>query len=179
MDNKVIYRVARALEDAGGLVLRYNFRGAGGSEGRHDEGRGEQDDLRAAVSFLRQESRSELPLVLAGFSFGSVISALVAPTLGDVSGLLFVGAPRRLYELEEPASYGGPLAFIHGDVDEHGPLDEFQSFFEGLPEPKTLKLIEGAGHFFEQQQAELAAAVAELVEDGRLGVSRTSAPEAP
>src|SRR5687767_7057538 len=53
MDNKVAYRVARALEDAGGLVLRFNFRGVGASEGRHDEGRGEQDDLLAALAEAR------------------------------------------------------------------------------------------------------------------------------
>src|SRR5688572_2637515 len=70
MHNKVVFRIAKAFEQTGFAALRFNFRGAGRSEGQHDEGRGEQDDLRAAISFIEQKYPGA-ELWLAGFSFGS------------------------------------------------------------------------------------------------------------
>src|SRR5580658_7103762 len=70
MHNKVVYRIARGMRRAGAVVLRFNFRGVSRSEGVHDEGRGEVDDARAALAFLRARYPA-LAYSLAGFSFGS------------------------------------------------------------------------------------------------------------
>ena len=169
MDNKVAYRVARSLEDAGGSVLRYNFRGAGGSEGNHDHGIGEQDDLRAALSFLRSRVDAGLPMLLAGFSFGSVVSVRVG--LGDplVQGLLLVGAPVRTQSFAELGDCHVPVAFVHGERDEHGPLEILEALVASLTCPKRLIVIPRANHFFDDEQDELRAAVLEILASGHFG----------
>lgn len=169
MDNKVTYRLARGLEEAGGLVLRYNFRGVGRSEGVHDEGRGEQDDLKAALRFLREQGGDGLPTLLAGFSFGSVMSLLVALRDPSVDALLLVGVPAGSYELAPLADLLRPVAVLQGEVDEHGPLAELVPVLEAVPEPKTLRVVPGAGHFFDEQQRELMEAVQELATGPVLG----------
>src|SRR5882724_5388692 len=72
MHNKVVYRIARAFADAGFAVLRFNFRGTGRSLGEHDDGHGEQEDLRTAIKFI-EEKYPKAELWLAGFSFGSMV----------------------------------------------------------------------------------------------------------
>jgi len=164
MDNRVAYRTARGLEDAGGLVLRYNFRGVGRSAGSHDFGAGEQDDLRAAMAFVRASTEAELPLVLAGFSFGSVVSSKVAASDPSVAGLLLVGAPARTHGFPELRELARPVACIQGSRDEHGPLPELERAWANVSEPKRLMIIEDAGHFFENAQPQLQAGVKEVVD---------------
>jgi alpha/beta superfamily hydrolase len=168
MDNKVVYRVSRALEDAGGVVLRFNFRGAAGSAGTHDRGRGEQDDLRAAIAFLRASTRGEgdLPLLLAGFSFGAVMSALVAASDETVRGLLLVGTPLKSYALSELAGTTRPVAFVHGELDEHAIVEQVEELAATLRGPVVVRVIPGAGHFFDDQQEALYEAVAEILASG-------------
>ena len=180
MDNKVTYRIARGLEDAGALVLRYNFRGAGRSEGVHDDGRGEQDDLKAALRFLRSQGGKGLPTLLAGFSFGSVMSIHVALQDPSVDALLLVGLPTGRHDLGVLAQVLRPVGLIQGEEDEHGPLDSCRRLWTELPEPKQWIVIAGAGHFFDEQQRELQRAVGELVHGRALGavlLGRT--PESP
>lgn len=159
MDNKVTYRLARGLEESGGLVLRYNFRGAGRSEGKHDDGRGEQDDLKAALRFLRSQGGTGLPTLLAGFSFGSYMSLLVALQDPDVDALLLVGVPALTYDLSMLAEVDRPIALIQGEFDEHGPLQDLERVWRDVPEPKSLRVVPGAGHFFDDEQVELMQAV--------------------
>lgn len=169
MDNKVTYRLARGLEEVGGLVLRYNFRGVGRSEGVHDDGRGEQDDLKAALAYLREQGGEGLPTLLAGFSFGSVMSLLVALRDPSIDALLLVGLPALTYDLAPLADVLRPLAVLQGEADEHGPLADLSRVLEHVPEPKVLRVVPGAGHFFEEQQRELMEAVQELATGPVLG----------
>lgn len=170
MDNKVAYRVARALEASGGLVARYDFRGVRRSEGTHDHGIGEQDDARAVLAFARERAwdlagRRDLPAILAGFSFGSVISSRVAAKGdADVGSLLLVGAPVLTHgfgELREKPA-GLRVACVQGSRDEHGPMPELHAAWSGIAEPKRLVVIEGAGHFFDGEQQQLFDAVTGL-----------------
>jgi alpha/beta superfamily hydrolase len=134
----------------------------------HDDGNGEQDDLRAALADLRGQGGLGLPTVLAGFSFGSVISARVAVSDPTIDGLLLVGAPVRLHAFEELVPWGRAVAFVQGDDDEHGPLPRLQSLLRRLHGPAELRVIAGADHFFHEHQDALRATARELVETGVL-----------
>ena len=169
MDNKVVYRVARALEDSGGLVLRYDFRGVGGSAGTHDRGIGERDDLRAALAFLRSVGGDELPALLAGFSFGAAMTSLVASSDATVAALLLVGAPLRSHPFDELQACTRPVAFIQGDRDEHGPADGIRALAASLARPAHVSVIEGANHFFDEAQDALTRAVHETLATGHFG----------
>lgn len=170
MDNKVVYRVARALETCGGLVLRYDYRGVRSSEGAFDRGIGEQDDARAVLAFARARAEELEPAaapratLLAGFSFGSVVSSRVAVSDPGVAGALLVGAPVLTHRFEELRSRSPELrlACIQGDSDEHGPIGVLREIWETLADPKELAVIEGAGHFFDDQQQDLFDATERL-----------------
>jgi uncharacterized protein len=92
MHNKVVFQTAKSLDALGLPVLRFNFRGAGGSAGKHDHGNGEQDDVRAALDFMSSEF-PDLPLLLAGFSFGCWVGLRVGCSDARVSEVIGIGTP--------------------------------------------------------------------------------------
>src|SRR5271156_198034 len=92
MHNKVVYQAAKALHEQGAPVLRFNFRGAGLSEGQHDKGRGEQEDVRTALDYLAREFPGR-PVVLAGFSFGSYVGLRVGCGDARVVQMIGMGLP--------------------------------------------------------------------------------------
>src|SRR5213595_2275765 len=92
MHNKVVFRAASALNDAGLITLRINFRGVGQSTGEHDEGRGELDDVRAGVEYLA-ESFPEQPITLCGFSFGARVGLEIGISDQCVRNLISIGTP--------------------------------------------------------------------------------------
>ncbi|HEY3137378.1 MAG TPA: alpha/beta fold hydrolase [Blastocatellia bacterium] len=162
MHNKVVYRIARTFQDAGFAVLRFNFRGAGRSEGEHDYGRGEKDDLRAAIQFI-EDKYPESEIWLAGFSFGSTVMLQAAACDERVSGFVAAGVPVSKYDLGEVAQCSKPKLFVQGSLDEFGPPEDLERLFSTLAEPKQLRIIAGADHFFEGHLTELAGAVSEFV----------------
>lgn len=144
MHNKVVYRMARALRQLGAVTLRFNFRGVHLSEGQHDHGRGEVDDARAARDFLTARYPG-LPLVLAGFSFGSRVALQC-----------WQGA-RRVYVVGFPTIYRQysildqcPVlrVFVHSTNDEFGPREQLQLVYDRLWGPKRLHWVEARDHFF-------------------------------
>ena len=151
MHNKVVYHAMKTLSAAGLPVLRFNFRGVGLSEGEHDQGRGEQDDVRAALDWLA--ARFQKPVLFAGFSFGSVVG--MSACCGDprVVGLIGLGLPvsaaGRDYSFEFLAHCPQPKLFISGDHDEFSPVDALNAAWQLAPEPKRAVLIQGADHFFQ------------------------------
>lgn len=151
MHNKVVYHAMKALSAAGLPVLRFNFRGVGLSEGEHDHGRGEQDDVRAALDWLT--ARFQKPILCAGFSFGSVVG--MSTCCGDerVTGLIALGLPVRAagrdYTFEFLAHCMQPKLFMSGDHDEFSPADALQAAWGLAPEPKRTVLVPGADHFFQ------------------------------
>jgi alpha/beta superfamily hydrolase len=151
MHNKVVYRIARGMRKTGAVVLRFNFRGVGMSEGEHDNGPGEMGDARAALAALRARY-PELPFSMAGFSFGSrVIMKLGCQMQGsgdEPVRLIAAGFPTRRATFEYLAECRVPKYFVHSTVDEHGPKDELETAFAWFAEPKSLKFIEAADHFF-------------------------------
>ena len=162
MHNKVVFRIARAFQEAGFAVLRFNFRGTGRSHGEHDEGRGEQADLRAAIAFIEQKYEGA-ELWLAGFSFGAAVMLRVACDEARVCALIAAGAPVSKYDFSQLMHCERPKLFVQGALDEFGTPAELTRFVARLDEPKTLKIIEGADHFFAGHLDELAQAVSDFI----------------
>lgn len=147
MHNKVVYRTAKAFESLAYPVLRFNFRGVGASEGSFGDGAGEADDVRAALDWLATE-HPDLPIVLAGFSFGNVIGLPVGAEDDRVSHLVGIGTPTDRFRFDALSRCRKPKLFVQGDRDEFGPLDALRAGLNGVAKPWQLILVEGADHFF-------------------------------
>ncbi|HEX8285280.1 MAG TPA: alpha/beta fold hydrolase [Pyrinomonadaceae bacterium] len=167
MHNKVVFRTARGLEDAGLATLRINFRGVGHSTGEHTGARGgEQEDARIALDFLT-EKHPGLPVFLAGFSFGARVGLEVGTHDERVRFLAGVGTPVSIPEREYDFSFledcRKPLLLVHGERDEFGSVTDLRALAARLPPEARaqIKIIPGAGHFFDQQLEDLRRAVAE------------------
>jgi uncharacterized protein len=150
MHNKVVYHAMKALSGLGFPVLRFNFRGAGRSEGKHDEGRGEREDVRAALDWLKQEFR--LPIIFAGFSFGTATGMPVACADPGVAAIISLGTPLaaagRAYGYDYLATCTKPKLFLSGGNDEYGPTANLDEVVALAAEPKRLVIIPGVDHFF-------------------------------
>ena len=151
-DNKVVQTLARALLALGHACWRPDFRGVGASEGAHDDGGGETDDLLAGVAAARasEPGGDALPLVLAGFSFGSFVQSRVARRLADAgtpaSRLVFVGTATSRFPVEPvPAD----TLVIHGEVDDTVPLSAVLDW--ARPQELPVVVIPGADHFFHRK----------------------------
>jgi uncharacterized protein len=151
MHNKVVYHTMKAFSSFGLPVLRFNFRSVGLSEGVHDEGYGEQEDVQAALNWV--EKNFNLPILFAGFSFGSNVGLRACCGDPRVKGLIGLGVPVRAEGRDY--TYGflpkctAPKLFISGDHDQYGPRGIMQNVFARAPEPKRLVWIAGADHFFQ------------------------------
>jgi len=162
MHNKVVFQAAKALHQLGLPVLRFNFRGAGLSEGTHDNGIGEQDDVRAALDYLAQEFPG-IPSLLAGFSFGSRVGLKVGCEDQRVEELIGVGVPTGdvLDALDRHFLHRcqKPKLIVQGSQDEFGPLQSIEALFATMPEPKKLVIVDGADHFLKGKLDQLGAAI--------------------
>ena len=164
MHNKVVFRAASALNDAGLVTLRVNFRGVGGSTGTHDEGRGEIEDVRAALDYLTEHYLGE-PITLAGFSFGSRVGMEVGIADERVVNLISIGTPVDKYDFTFLKSCRKPILFVHGDRDEFGHVDKLLALVDSIPtEAKPrVEIITDAGHFFEGHLDKLKRAITEWI----------------
>jgi alpha/beta superfamily hydrolase len=165
MHNKVVYNAMKALNTMALPVLRFNFRGAGLSEGTHDHGRGEADDVRAALDWVDREFH--LPIIFAGFSFGAAVGLRAACPDLRVAGAIALGMPveaeGRLYAYNFLRECPKPKLFISGANDQYGPLPELRKVVASVPEPRHFIVIDGAGHFFEGKLDQVRAAIEQWV----------------
>ncbi len=161
MHFKVIFRAAKGMQSQGIPVLRFNFRGVGRSEGQHDHGVGEQEDVRAALTEIARRFPG-VPLLLGGFSFGAAMAAHVATQEDAVKAILLLGFPiTRVTDTRHLADFKAPVLFVQGGQDEFGSGAAIRDFVAPLGEPKRLEVIEGADHFFTGRLDELQAVIAE------------------
>lgn len=158
MHNKVVFQTAKALHTRGATVLRFNFRGVEQSEGEHDRGVGEQDDVRAAIDYLATEFPAS-PMLLAGFSFGSSVGLRVGCRDDRVKRLIGLGLPVDNVDMSFLRACAKPKLIIQGGNDQYGSRATLESLFATLPEPKQLAIVEGADHFFAGQLEKVAAAI--------------------
>ena len=162
MHNKVVFRAASALNDAGLIVLRINFRGVGQSTGEHDEGRGEREDVRASLAYLAENYPSQ-QITLCGFSFGARVGLDVGMTDDRVTRLISIGTPVDKYDFNFLAGCSKPILFVQGDHDEYGNVDRLRELAAKIKAPVELKVIAEAGRFFDNQLNELKAVITEWV----------------
>ena len=163
MHYKVMFRTARALLRQGLPALRFNFRGVGTSEGVHDNGRGEQDDVRAALDEL-EKLYPGLPVVLGGYSFGSLMALMVGADDPRVRALFALGFPLdRVSNTSFLSDSGKPRLFVQGETDEFGSGAKMEDLAERLPEPHEVKVIPGGDHFFTGKLDPLENAVSEWI----------------
>ncbi len=171
MHNKVVFQAMKALNSFGFPVLRFNFRGTGLSAGRHDEGRGEIADVEAALAWLKGEF--PLPIIFAGFSFGSATGLRAACPDPEVKALISIGTPveaeGRLYSFSFLRECRKPKLFISGDHDPYGPHAALEEMVAQAADPKELVFVPG-DHFFEGHLGEMRMTVESWVAE-QLAVS--------
>jgi alpha/beta superfamily hydrolase len=150
MHNKVVFRAASALNDAGLIALRINFRGVGQSTGVHDDGIGELEDVRAGLEYLATTYQGQ-PITLCGFSFGARVGLEVGLADNRVVRLISIGTPVDKYDFGFLQSCGKPALFVHGDQDEFGSLTRLQELVSTIQSHNAnveLHIVKGADHFF-------------------------------
>lgn len=165
MHNKVVYRAAAGLADAGLVTLRFNFRGVGHSTGEHEDGEGEKQDVLDALDYLSSNFPG-LPITLAGFSFGSRMGTEVGMDDDRVVRLISIGTPVDKY-----LDYGflrnlrKPILFVHGDRDEFGSIPNLNELVADVSENTDAELVvfQNCGHFFEDHLAQLRNAIHDWV----------------
>lgn len=164
MHNKVVFRAASALNDAGLITLRINFRGVGQSTGEHDEGRGELEDVRAGLDYLEENYR-DFDVTLCGFSFGARVGLEVGISDERVVNLISIGTPVDKYDFSFLEACRKSILFVHGNRDEFGEVAKLKEIVAML-EPHTqvqVSVVKGADHFFEGRLDELKRVIKEWV----------------
>jgi len=170
MHNNVVDAVCQTAAADGIVALRFNFRGAGGSEGSYDNGVGEQDDVGAALAYLR-----ELPEVdgarvaLAGYSFGAAIALQAVDE--RLNAFIAVSLPTTM-PLKD-VRVACPALFISGDEDEYSDAGELTRLVRGLGSKAELKLLPGLGHFWFGVERDLQAIISPFLRAHLLGVATT------
>lgn len=149
MDNKVAQTLARAFTALGYVAVRMNFRGVGKSEGNHDAGMGETDDMELLLTAMRVRF-PDLPLALAGFSFGTFVQARLQQRLQEngkpAERLALVGAAAGKWDM--PAIPANTI-LVHGELDETIPLSAVLDWLR--PQDIPVTVIPGADHFFHRR----------------------------
>jgi alpha/beta superfamily hydrolase len=158
LHNKVVYQAAKALDSFGIPVLRFNFRGAGLSEGTHDRGQGEQGDVRAALDFLAGEYPG-VPLLLAGFSFGSWVGLRIGCADERVVKLIGIGAPVDKSDFSYLRSCTKPKLFVQGSKDQFADPAKLRALVKELPGANQVVVVDGVDHFFTGKIEELGTAI--------------------
>ncbi len=167
MHNKVVTTLARTFARLGAAVVRFNFRGVGASTGSYDNGNGERSDALAAVGFARAEWPN-LPLYLAGFSFGAGIALAVAAEADPIALVAVAPSLARL-----PARFTPPHCrwlLVHGSADDVVPPGPVVEWANTLDEPPRVVLLDDVGHYFHGQLQRLADVVASFLTEEQIGL---------
>ena len=150
MTNKVVQTLARACVQCGWRAVRFNFRGIGASAGQYDEGRGEADDMRAVVA---AQVGADVPLVIAGFSFGAFVASQVVAALHGarpIDGVVLVGTAASRFDVAPvPPDLHPQTLVVHGEVDDTVPLASVMDW--ARPQSLPVTVVPGGEHFFHGQ----------------------------
>jgi hypothetical protein len=166
MHTKAVFQGAKGLVRAGCAVLRFNFRGVGGSEGAFDGGEGERGDFTAALDFMAARYPG-IPLWAAGFSFGSWVALEAGAVDPRVTALIGIAPPvtKTGYDFSNTKQSTKAKFFVQGEADDICPLEDMWAFYGALPEPKELVVIDAADHLFDGHTTEVGEALEDLLKD--------------
>ncbi len=176
LQNPVIFHADRELSRAGFTTLRFNFRGVGRSEGAHDQGAGEAEDVGAAAAWLKR-LMPDVPLFLVGFSFGSWCSLRHA--LGDpaVSAVVAIGLPVSVYDLAGVvAALRRPLAVVQAEHDEYGSPAQVDAVLRAATPPARIFPVLGTSHLFPGMARRAGERVVEAAEFCLSGIASSRHP---
>lgn len=146
MDNPVVIRAAEVAQAAGYATLRFNFRGAGASEGVHDKGRGEQEDVKAAMTALASHLPAGSRVGVMGYSFGAAMAARATGPNAPEAPLGLIAPPLGMYDLDFLQASPGRLLLVAGTADSYCPVEALHRL--GAITSAEERIIEGADHFF-------------------------------
>src|SRR5258708_3409122 len=166
MHTKAVYQATKGLVRTGCVVLRFNFRGVGASEGSFTGGPGEKEDFKAALDYMSARY-PDLHLWSAGFSFGAWIALEAGAADDRVTVLIGIPPPvtREGYDFSNTTRSTKPKFLIQGEADDICPLQDMWTFYSDLPEPKELVIIDAADHLFDGHTTEVGEAIEDLVKD--------------
>jgi len=164
MHTKVVYQAAKAFSRIGCAVLRFNFRGAGASEGQFSDGPGEMEDMRAALDFMNDRYPGA-HMWAAGMSFGSWVALTVGAADPRVTTLVAIAPPIARYNFDPVAESTKAKFLIHGERDELSPLKDVREFYARAAEPKELVVVDAADHLFDGKAGEVGDAIESLLGD--------------
>lgn len=159
MDNKVVTTATRAAAELGLPTVRFNFRGVGNSQGVHDAGVGEKEDVLTAIAYATQELGWQ-KVVLAGFSFGSGMACLAAcEQPEDINTLILIAPPVHNFDAPNQLAYSFETYVFMGDADEVVSFNEVHDWVRTVVPTPHLQVFEGASHFFHGRLTELKDAI--------------------
>ena len=154
MDNKVVTTAVRSYCELGVPTVRFNFRGVGATEGEHDAGRGEGDDLEAVAAWALQQAAAD-KLLLCGFSFGSMVALQRHDRMAETRHLALLAPPTERFPERPPTTFEWPLALVVAEADEVVDAPATLRWQETIRSEHDLIVLEGASHFFHGRLTEL------------------------
>jgi len=166
MHNKVAFRAAKAAVEAGLAALRFNFRGVGKSAGSYSDGIGEGEDVRAALDFLAARF-PVAPVCLIGFSFGAGVGLQVGASDPHVAVLAGLGVPVAVMNFDFLLGVLKPKLIVQGTLDQFGPREEVERFYNSLDDPKQIRWIQNADHFFTGKLEEVQRVLSDFLKSVR------------
>jgi hypothetical protein len=146
MHNNVVTAIARLYRQKGYTTLRFNFRGVGNSRGSHDNGLGEQEDVRAAVAYLAGLSIGQIDLV--GYSFGAWVNALAIINKPQLVNMVMVSPPVAFIDFDSISDLGSLRLIVTGSRDDIAPPDLIKKSYTGWNAAAQFEVINGADHFY-------------------------------
>jgi hypothetical protein len=166
MDNRVVYRASKAAAGAGFAALRFNFRGAGNSTGRYDDGIGEKEDVGAALNWLDGKYPGRY-LAIVGYSFGAWVGLQVGCTDRRVKAIVGLGLPLNIWNMDFLADSPKPALYVVGTRDEFCSAENLDRLARRLPPASRVRRIEGADHFFGGAVDFVASLITDFLRDLR------------
>lgn len=163
MHNNVVESVLNAYGKNGYSTLRFNFRGAGASEGVHENGIGERDDVRAALDFLRERGKSAIDL--AGYSFGAWVNAQAIDGRTRIDRMVMVSPPVQFMDFSSVEHCPALRIVITGSRDDIAPPDMIAEILPRWNKQAVLQIIEGADHFYLNQTDEMERIIGDFLGD--------------
>lgn len=153
MNNHVVAIIQQAYRKKGYTTLRFNFRGIGSSQGRYDDGIGEQNDLEAAVSFLRERGLKKI--ALAGYSFGVWINSLASQDRGWTWPMVSVSPPVGFIDFSTIGALPGLELVVTGSRDDIAPAEAVRKILPTWNPAARFEIIDGSDHFYSRHSRQL------------------------